>query len=72
METVENPMLKPAPAPGPEEWPYNPPCRSESEWFREFLIETYETVEQLIGEPEVMDVLIRKHLADYDLWRKEQ
>lgn len=69
-ETIENGVLTPGPAPNYREHPYNPPCRSESEWFREFLLETYETVEQLIGEPEVMDALIRKHLSDYDLWRR--
>ena len=68
---IDNPMLTAGPAPNYREWPYNPPCRSESEWFREFLLEQYETVEQLISDPDVMDVLIRKRLRDYDQWRKE-
>ncbi len=63
-ETVDNPMLKPSPAPGHEEWPYQAPTAPT---FKEYLMEEF-SMEDVLGDPQVLEVLITKYHEYYLQW----
>ncbi len=62
METAENPIFKEC------LWPK--PCNTEAPSFREYLLEEF-SVEDIIGDPQVLDVLIGKYHDDYIQWLGE-
>ena len=60
MEHLENGMIA----------GYWPPCKGEAPSFREYLMEEF-SLEDIIGIPEVMEVLTRLHHDEYEKWLRE-
>ena len=67
MIEVDNPMLRPSPAPDHHESPYQSPCRQTAPTFREFIEEEF-TLNDILGDPMIMEILINKHHDRYLKW----
>jgi len=59
MNEIENPMLRPSPAPGAEEWPFNPPCNQIAPTFRQWLIDSF-TLDEIIDYAEIRLAAIKR------------
>lgn len=62
METAENPMIK------NYLWPE--PCCSEAPSFHEFIEEEF-SLNDLLGDPQIIEILITKYHDRYLKWLKE-
>ena len=69
MNEIDNPMIKTPAAPDYHESPFLP-CRGTAPSFREWILEEW-LPEDIIGDPQVFEVLITKYFKDYEQWLKE-
>ncbi len=70
-ETVENPMIKPSPAPDYHESAFLPPCRTVAPTFREWLLDTF-TMDELIDYGIMMVAAIKILGARYQAEMKDE
>jgi len=59
VDQIDNPMLKPGPAPNYREHPFNPPCKQAAPTFREWLTESF-TLDELIDYAEIRLAAIKR------------
>lgn len=64
-------MIKNPIAPDYQEWPYNPPCRSEAPSFREWIIDTF-SLDELIDYAEIRLAAIQRLGPRYQAEMKEE
>lgn len=61
-DQIENPMIKNC------LWPE--PCRFKAPPFRAFIEEEF-SLAYLLGDPQIMEILIDKYYDDYQTWLRE-
>ena len=71
MSEIDNPILRPGPAPNYKEVPYNPPCQQTAFTFREWLLETF-TLEELIDYAEIRLAAMKRLGPRYQAEMKEE
>jgi len=69
MTKIDNPMIKTPAAPDYREFPFLP-CRGTAPTFKGWLMEEW-LLEDIIGDPQVFEVLITKYHGKYLEWLKE-